>query len=63
MRFSILVMETKIEITVEEELVSVTETSHPLGVFVVRYDQYFDRLGIHQDDLHDYPDNLLVSVK
>jgi len=58
MRFSILVMETKAEVTVEEELVPVTEASHPLRVLLVRYDPYFDRPGIYQEDHHDYPDNL-----
>ena len=58
MRFSILVVGTKTEVTVEEEFVRVTEASHPLRVFLVRYDPYFDRPGLYQEDHQDYPDNL-----
>lgn len=58
MRFSILVMASKTEVTVEEELVAVTGASHPLRVFLVRHDPYFDRPGLYQEDHHDYPDNL-----
>lgn len=58
MRFSIVMMETKAEVTVDEELLPVTEASHPLRVFLIRYDPYFDRPGIYQQDHHDYPDNL-----
>ncbi len=58
MRFSISVAGTKAELTVEEELVPVTGASHPLRVFFVRYDPYFDRPGLYQEDHHDYPDNL-----
>lgn len=58
MQFSIPVAATKTEVTVEEELVPVTGASHPLRVFLVRYDPYFDRPGLYQEDHHDYPDNL-----
>jgi starch synthase len=58
MRFSISPAGTKTELTVEEELVPVTGASHPLRVFLVQYDPYFDRRGLYQDEHHDYPDNL-----
>lgn len=57
-RVSISEVGTKTEVTAEEELVPVPEASHPLRVFLVRYDPYFDRPGLYQEDHHDYPDNL-----
>jgi starch synthase len=58
MRFSLPVAGTKAELMVDEELVPVTGASYPLRVFFVRYDPYFDRPGLYQEDHHDYPDNL-----
>ena len=58
MRFSISVAGRNAEVSVEEEVLPVTEASHPLRVFLVRYDPYFDRPGLYQEDHHDYPDNL-----
>ena len=43
---------------VEEENVPVTGALHRLRVLFVRYDPYFDRPGLYQQDHHDYPDNL-----
>lgn len=58
MRFSLSVAGTTVELMVDEELVPVTGASHPLRVFFIRYDRYFDRPGLYQEDHHDYPDNL-----
>ena len=44
--------------TVEEEIVSVVGSQSPLRVWFVRYDPYFDRPGLYQQDHRDYPDNL-----
>jgi starch synthase len=45
-------------VTLEEEIVPITAGLHPLRVLAVRYDPYFDRSGLYQDQLGDYPDNL-----
>jgi starch synthase len=58
MRLSIQVDEKPVDVTVEEENVPVTGASHWLRVLFVRYDPYFDRPGLYQQDHHDYPDNL-----
>jgi starch synthase len=58
MRFSVPVAENKTEVTVEEEFLPVADGSHPLRVFLVRYDPYFSRPGLYQEDHQDYPDNL-----
>lgn len=57
-RLSIPTVGTSVEVTLEEEIVSVTAGIHPLRVLVVRYDPYFDRPGLYQDQCGDYPDNL-----
>lgn len=44
--------------TVEEEMVLVPEGQSSLRVWFVRYDPYFDRPGLYQQDYRDYPDNL-----
>jgi starch synthase len=58
MRLSIPVDGKPIDVVVEEENVPVTGSSHRLRVLFVRYDPYFDRQGLYQQDHHDYPDNL-----
>lgn len=58
MRLSIPVDGKPVDVTVEEENVSVTGALHRLRVLFVRYDPYFDRPGLYQEDHHDYPDNL-----
>lgn len=58
MRLSIPVDGKLVDVTVEEENVSVTGALHRLRVLFVRYDPYFDRPGLYQEDHHDYPDNL-----
>lgn len=58
MRLAILVDGKPIDVTVEEESISVADTLHRLRVLFVRYDPYFDRPGLYQQDHQDYPDNL-----
>ncbi|MBH0202566.1 MAG: glycogen synthase [Nitrospira sp.] len=58
MRLSIPVDGKPIDVTVEEENISVTGTLHRLRVLFVRYDPFFDRPGLYQQDHQDYPDNL-----
>jgi starch synthase len=58
MRLSIPVDGKPVDVTVEEENVPVTGALHRLRVLFVRYDPYFDRQGLYQQDHHDYPDNL-----
>jgi starch synthase len=58
MRLSIPIDGKLVDVTVEEENVPVTSASHRLRVLFVRYDPYFDRPGLYQQDHHDYPDNL-----
>src|SRR6187549_164418 len=58
MRLSIPVDGKPVDVTVEEENVPVTGASHRLRVLFVRYDPYFDRLGLYQQDHQDYRDNL-----
>lgn len=58
MRLSIPVDGKSADVTVEEENVPVTDASHRLRVLFVRYDPYFDRPGLYQQDHQDYPDNL-----
>ncbi|HEU5409053.1 MAG TPA: glycogen/starch synthase, partial [Nitrospira sp.] len=58
MRLSIPVSGKPVDVTVEEENVPVTGAAHRLRVLFVRYDPYFDRQGLYQQDHHDYPDNL-----
>lgn len=57
-RFSVTAGEKKAEVTVEEEFFPVAESSYKIRVFLVRYDPYFDRPGLYQEDHRDYPDNL-----
>lgn len=58
MRLSIPVDGKPVDVTVEEENVAVTGSAHRLRVLFVRYDPYFDREGLYQQDHRDYPDNL-----
>lgn len=58
MRLSIPVDGNPVDVTVEEENVPVAGAVHELRVLFVRYDPYFDRPGLYQQDHHDYPDNL-----
>lgn len=58
MRLSIPVDGKPVNVTVEEESVLVPGALHRLRVLFVRYDPYFDRQGLYQQDHHDYPDNL-----
>ena len=58
MRLSIPMDGKSVNVTVEQENVSVAGTLHGLRVLFVRYDPYFDRPGLYQQDHHDYPDNL-----
>ncbi|HSA61663.1 MAG TPA: glycogen synthase, partial [Nitrospiraceae bacterium] len=45
-------------VVLEEASVPVTAGLHPLTVLAVRYDPYFDRPELYQDQRGDYPDNL-----
>jgi starch synthase len=58
MRLSIPVDGEPADVMVEEENVAVTGAVHRLRVLFVRYDPYFDRPGLYQQNYHDYPDNL-----
>lgn len=58
MRLSIPVDGKPVDVMVEEENVPVVGALHRLKVLFVRYDPYFDRPGLYQQDHHDYPDNL-----
>jgi starch synthase len=58
MQFSIVVGGKPADVTVEENDVPISGASHTLRVLFVRYDPYFDRPGLYQQDHHDYPDNL-----
>jgi starch synthase len=58
MRLSVPVNGKPVDIPVEEETVPVIGTLNRLRVLFVRYDPYFDRSGLYQQDHHDYPDNL-----
>lgn len=58
MRLSIPVNGKPVDVTVEEEDVPVVGALNRLRVLFVRYDPYFDRSGLYQQDHHDYPDNL-----
>ena len=58
MRFPIPVEGQPVDVMVEEETVPVTGALHPLKVLFVRYDPYFDRPGLYQQNHSDYPDNL-----
>jgi starch synthase len=58
MQLSIAMGGKFVDVTVEEESVPVTGAMHRLRVLFVRYDPYFDRPGLYQQDHHDYPDNL-----
>ncbi|UVT16947.1 MAG: glycogen synthase GlgA [Nitrospira sp.] len=58
MRFSIALGGKTADVSVEEEYVSVTGALHRLRILFVRYDPYFDREGLYQQDHRDYPDNL-----
>lgn len=57
-RLRIPTMGASAEVVLEEEIVPVSAGLHPLRVLVVRYDPYFDRPGLYQDQRGDYPDNL-----
>ncbi len=46
------------DVTLEQEMVSVPGSAHPLTVVAVRYDPFFDRPGLYQSADGDYPDNL-----
>lgn len=47
-----------VTVTLEEERVPLEDGCDPLRVLAVRYDPYFDRSGLYQDNQGDYPDNL-----
>jgi starch synthase len=47
-----------VEVVLEEVIVPVTGGLYPLRILGVRYDPYFDRPGLYQDEHGDYPDNL-----
>jgi starch synthase len=49
---------TPAEVALEETIVPVAGGLHPLRILGVRYDPYFDRSGLYQDEHGDYPDNL-----
>ena len=57
-QFRIPLAGKSVVVTLEEETVPLTEGPYPLRVLVVRYDPYFDRPGLYQDQHGDYPDNL-----
>ena len=57
-RFRVPVSGVSVDVTLEEEIVPVSAGLHPLRVLAVRYDPYFDRAGLYQDQNGDYPDNL-----
>lgn len=58
MRLSIPVDGKPMDVALEEENVPVIGALHRLRVLFVRYDPYFDRQGLYQQDHRDYPDNL-----
>lgn len=47
-----------LEVSLEEDMVPVSAGLPPLRVMAVRYDPYFDRSGLYQDQHGDHPDNL-----
>ena len=57
-RFRIPIGGVPVEASLEEKLVSVAGASHPLRVWAVRCDSFFDRPGLYQDRNGDYSDNL-----
>ena len=58
MQLALPMLETTFKVTVEEEIVPVDQGTSSLRVWFLRYDPYFDRPGLYQDNHHDYPDNL-----
>ncbi|NGZ59049.1 MAG: glycogen synthase GlgA [Nitrospira sp. LK265] len=58
MRFSVPMNGKLLDVTVEEEREPAIGVSPRLRVLFVRYDPYFDRPGLYQQDHRDYPDNL-----
>jgi starch synthase len=58
MRYQVPTVGMSVEVALEEEIVSVSGGLHPLRILAVRYDPYFDRPGLYQDQYGDYPDNL-----
>jgi len=58
MRRQIPTMGTQVEVALEEVVVPVAGGLYPLRILGVRYDPYFDRPGLYQDEHGDYPDNL-----
>jgi starch synthase len=47
-----------VEVALEEEVLQIANGQHPFRILSVRYDPYFDRPGLYQDEHGDYPDNL-----
>lgn len=47
-----------VEVVLEEVSVPVIGGRYPLRILGVRYDPYFNRPGLYQDEHGDYPDNL-----
>lgn len=57
-RFRIPAAGISVEVALEEEIMPVTAGPYPFRVLIVRYDPYFNRPGLYQDQHGDYPDNL-----
>ena len=57
-RLQVPVAGLSIDVALEEAGVPVSGSLVPLRILVVRYDPYFDRPGLYQDEQGDYPDNL-----
>jgi starch synthase len=57
-KFPIPILGKSIEVSLEEVLVPVSTGQHQLRILLVRYDPYFDRPGLYQEQHRDYPDNL-----
>ena len=58
MQFSVPVGERPMDVSIEEEYLTVTGALHHVRVLFVCHDPYFDRPGLYQQDHRDYPDNL-----
>ncbi|MBH0188013.1 MAG: glycogen/starch synthase, partial [Nitrospira sp.] len=58
MRCQIPTADVPAEVVLEEVMVPVVGGLYPLRILGVRYDPYFDRPGLYQDEHGDYPDNL-----
>lgn len=58
MQFSVPVGGKPVDVSVEEEYVTVFGAAQKVRVLFVCHDPYYDRQGLYQQDHRDYPDNL-----